>query len=87
MTKRLFVLGGLVCALALLCACHRGGGPAPASADPSAQPTAPVYFAPVLEPSAAPSPSPAQPPDWAAAYIETVNALAQEAPELTYDLI
>ncbi len=84
MKKRLLVLGGLVCALALLCACHRGGGPAPASADPSVQPSAPVYFAPVLESSEAPQ-SPH--PDWAAAYIETVNALAQEAPELTYDLI
>ncbi len=83
MKKRLLVLGSLVCALALLCACHRGGGPAPASPAVTLGSSA----APSVAQSPSPSPVSAQCPDWAAAYAETVTALAQEEPGLTYDLI
>lgn len=87
MKKRLLVLGSLVCALALLCACHRGGGPAPASPAVTPGPSTAPTPAPSETPDLSPAPSPSESPAWAAAYAETVTALAQEEPGLTYDLI
>ncbi len=90
MKKRLLVLVGLVCALALLCACGKAGNispSAPASPAVTPGPSAEPTPAPSETPDPSPVPSSSESPAWATAYAETVNALAQEEPGLTYELI
>lgn len=83
MRKQVWLLFLALCLLLCTCGCKE------AVSVPTATPTPTPTPTPTAAPTPAPTPTPEVTPtsDWAIAYADKVRELAQETPELTYDLI